>query len=155
MVPRKGATKKLSCCSQAAASLLLHVRKVQISPNARFNVWIRLCAGFRFRGTFHLTRLRWLDVVRGDPVGIIGCRGGDSRGGIGSRVNAFKLLGAASLFIEALALALLREVRCDPNTVDEIGDPSEESENKKVEEDAIVQYKSAIHSVGGMGTLVN
>lgn len=76
-------------------------------------------------------------MVCGDPVSVISCRGGDSSCRIGGRINRLRLLGATSLLITALALALLREVRRDPNAVDEIGNTSEKGQNKEVEEDAI------------------
>lgn len=84
-----------------------------------------------------LARLGLLDVVSGNPFGVERAR---SAGGSGvyCSILRFGLLGSSGLLgIAALSTtALLREVWCNPNSVEEVNDTSKECEDEEVKEDA-------------------
>lgn len=85
-----------------------------------------------------LARLGAVDVVGGDPVGIVGCSGGD--GGVGGLLNngCLGTLRAASgtLLTSLATLTLLREVGSDPDVVGKVDGTTKASQEEEVEEDA-------------------
>lgn len=88
--------------------------------------------------TLDLARLGAVDVVGGDPVGVVGGSGGD--GGVRGLLNSGGLgtLRAASgtLLASLATLALLGEVGSDPDIVGEVDGTTEASQEEQVEEDA-------------------
>lgn len=83
-----------------------------------------------------LTGLGTVDVVSGNPVSVVGGGRGDSRAG-GFLDNL--ALSGSLLLGEFAPLALLREVRCDPDGVEEIDDADKAGQKEEVEEDTIVR----------------
>jgi len=103
-----------------------------------------LCAGLL--AALDFTRLRTVDVVRGDPVGIISSSGGD--GGARALLDRWGLrtLSAASgtLLTSLATLTLLREVGSDPDSVEEVDGTTEAGQEEKVQENAV--YGQSIFS---------
>lgn len=81
-----------------------------------------------------LTGLGTVDVVSGNPVSVVGGGRGDSRAG---RFLDNLALSGSLLLSELPPLALLGEVRCDPDGVEEVDDADEAGQEEEVEEDAI------------------
>lgn len=82
-----------------------------------------------------LARLGLLDVVRRNPFGVK--RGRSTSGSGVYRRNIFGFLGSSRLLgIASLSTALLREVWCNPDSVEEVHDTSKEREDEEVKEDA-------------------
>lgn len=82
---------------------------------------------------FDLSGLRAVDVVGGDPVGIVSSGRGDSRAG--SVLNNLAL-GRGLLLAGLATLALLGKVGRDPDIVEEVDDTDEAGQEEEVEEDA-------------------
>lgn len=97
--------------------------------------------------TLDLPRLRAVDVVRRNPVGIVGGGGRHSRaGGLLGRASRLALGGALAV-VGLAALALLGEVGSDPDSVEEVHDTSKTGQEEEVEEDAIVPIVSSLSHV--------
>lgn len=103
--------------------------------------WHLVACGLRASlglAALNLPGFRTVDVVGWNPLGVIGCCGGNSRGAfIGGR--GFGAFGAArgSLLAGLAALALLREVGRDPNSVKEVGNTNEAGQEEEVQENAV------------------
>lgn len=92
--------------------------------------------------TLDLPRLRAADVVRRNPVGVVGGGGRNSRaGGLLRRASGLALGGALGV-VGLGALALLGEVGSDPDSVEEVHDTNKAGQEEEVEEDAIVPIVS-------------
>lgn len=74
-------------------------------------------------------------MVGGNPVSVVGGGRGDS--GAGSFLDNLAL-GRGLLLAVLATLALLGEVGCDPDSVEEVDDTNEAGQEEEVEEDAIV-----------------
>lgn len=98
-----------------------------------------LRAGLGLAGALDLPGFRAVDVVGGNPVGVVGGSGGNGGAGAVLDTLGFGTLGApgGSLFASLAALALLGEVRCNPDSVEEVDNADEASQEEEVEEDAI------------------
>ena len=81
-------------------------------------------------------RLLGLDVVSGNPLGIKGLSGGSSVS-VGARALSSLLSRLGAALGGTAGLALLGEVRGDPDIVEEVHDASEAGEKEDVEEDAV------------------
>lgn len=90
-----------------------------------------------------LPGLRTVDVVGGNPVSIVG--GGRGDGGAGSFLDNLAL-GRGLLLAGLATLALLGEVGCDPDSVEEVDDTNEAGQEEEVEEDAIVHSRCQLMS---------
>lgn len=106
----------------------------------RFLLHAGLRAGLGLAGALDLPGFRTVDVVGGNPVGVVGGSGGNGGAGAVLDTLGFGALSAAggSLLTGLAALALLGEVRCNPDSVEEVDDADEASQKEEVEEDAIV-----------------
>lgn len=83
-----------------------------------------------------LARLGLLDVVGGNPFGVERGRSASSSGFYRRNIR-FGLLGSSRLLgLATLSTALLREVWCNPDGVEEVHDTSKECEDEEVKEDA-------------------
>jgi hypothetical protein len=88
---------------------------------------------------FDLPGLGAGDVVRGDPISVVSSGGGNSGAGGGLLGNlGLNALGGLSALLAGLSgrLALLGEVRSDPNSVEEVTSAGDTSKKEEVEEDA-------------------
>lgn len=85
-----------------------------------------------------LPGFRTVDVVGWNPLGVVGCCGCNSGAGAFIGRLSFGALSATGGFLLArlATLALLREVGCDPDSVEEVGDTNKAGQEEEVEEDA-------------------
>jgi hypothetical protein len=73
-----------------------------------------------------------------NPLGIVSSCGGNGCSTVCPSFGRVDLLRARGLLgFTTPAPALLREVRRNPDSVEEVNDPSEEGKNEEVEEDAV------------------
>lgn len=99
-------------------------------------IYANLGAGLGLASTFHLTRLGAGNVVRRNPIGVVGGSGRNGRVGGLLDGDGLGALGGGTLLAGLAALALLREVGGDPHGVEEVDDTSEASQEEEVKEDA-------------------
>lgn len=88
-----------------------------------------------------LTGLGAGNVVRGNPISVVGSgRGSTGTGGRSFLSNlGLNALRGRSALLAGLSsrLALLREVRSDPNSVEEVTSAGDTSKKEEVKEDAV------------------
>lgn len=89
------------------------------------------------RAAFDLAGLRAVDVVRGNPISVVGT-GRRNRSAGGSLLGNWGLnaLGLGALLAGLSGLALLGEVGSDPNGVEEVAGARDTGQQEEVEEDA-------------------
>jgi len=117
--------------------MLLHPSfLVLLSITGGLVIYANLGAGLGLASTLYLARLRAGNVVRGDPVSVVGGSGGDSRVGGLLSGDGLGALGGGTLLARLAALALLGEVGGDPHGVEEVDDTNEASQEEEVKEDA-------------------
>ena len=74
-------------------------------------------------------------MVRGYPVSVISGGRGNGRTGDFDLDRSLITLGRSALLTGLAALALLRKVGCNPNSVEEVHDTGKTGQEEKVEED--------------------
>lgn len=94
-------------------------------------------------------------MVRGDPLSVVGSGGSDGRAG--ALVNSLGLsaLSAARgpLFASLATLALLWEVGCDPDGVEEVDNADKAGQKEEVKEDAVDGQSDACDKGGPWGVI--
>lgn len=102
-----------------------------------------LCAALGPRSALDLPGLRAVDVVSRDPVRVVG-GGRRHSGALGSLAGSIVLLGRTGWLLGELralsGLALLGEVRGNPNGVDKVTDTTETGQNHEVKEETIAYH---------------